>query len=115
MTLVFNKNLNQLKSDRKINDNGKVQKVIDTAVVKYCDAKVPLRSGVLKKAVGTVYGSGTVKYNTPYAKTQYYSNTGYGAQGTSKGGQRGKLWFERMKQDSKQKILAEAKREAGAE
>ncbi|MCM1024414.1 MAG: minor capsid protein [Prevotella sp.] len=76
---------------------GKVQRYTDTAVVRHCDKYVPMRTGILKKANGTVYGSGKVKYNTPYAAENYYRNKGRGSGGTAYGGFRGRLWFERMK------------------
>lgn len=76
---------------------GRVQRYIDTVVVRLCDKYVPLRTGTLKKANGTVYGSGKVKYSTPYAKSNYYFNAGKGNGGTAHGGFRGRLWLERMK------------------
>lgn len=76
---------------------GKVQRFIDTSVVRYCDKYVPMRTGTLKKAPGTVYGSGKVKYSTPYAAQNYYFNKGRGSGGTTYGGFRGRLWLERMK------------------
>ncbi len=87
--------------------SGKVQRYIDTAVVRYCDKYVPMRTGTLKKALGTVYGSGKVRYNTPYAKNNYYFNKGRGMGGTAYGGFRGRKWFERMKA-AMGKVLAES-------
>ena len=81
----------------ELQKGGKVQRYVDTAVVRYCDKYVPMRSGTLKKAIGTVYGSGKVRYNTPYATENYYRNKGRGSGGTAYGGFRGRLWFERMK------------------
>lgn len=46
-----------------------------------------------------------VRYNTPYARLNYYSNKGNGKEGMNKGGKRGRLWFERMKPDYKDSIL----------
>lgn len=83
--------------DLELQKGGKVQRYVDTAVVRYCDKYVPMRSGTLKKAIGTVYGSGKVRYNTPYAVENYYHNKGRGSGGTAYGGFRGRLWFERMK------------------
>jgi hypothetical protein len=54
-------------------------------------------TGTLKKAIGTVYGDGEVKYNTTYARRNYDLNRGMGNQGTARGGFRGAKWFERMK------------------
>lgn len=86
-----------------------MQRYIDTAAVRYCDKYVPMRTGTLKKALGTVYGSGKVRYNTPYAAKNYYHNKGRGSGGTAYGGFRGRLWFERMKA-AMGKVLAESVR-----
>lgn len=88
---------NKVVKDLELQKGGKVQRYVDTAVVRYCDKYVPMRSGTLKKAIGTVYGSGKVRYNTPYAAENYYRNKGRGSGGTAYGGFRGRLWFERMK------------------
>lgn len=108
------KPLKQLLKDRGLEPNGKVQRFIDTEVVRHNDKYVPMRSGTLKKAVGTVYGSGKVKYCTPYAKENYYNNAGSGKQGTKKGGLRGRLWFERMKAVSLNIILDGVRKFSGA-
>ena len=97
----------QIINDLQLQKGGKVQRYIDTAVVRYCDKYVPMRTGTLKKALGTVYGSGRVKYNTPYAKPNYYFNKGRGMGGTAYGGFRGRKWFERMKA-AMGKVLAES-------
>ena len=53
-----------------------------------------IKSGQL----GTVIGSGSMEYLAPYARRQYYENAG------QSGGNRGKLWFERMKASKKETI-----------
>ena len=95
-------------STRGLGDNGSVQKFIDSEVLRLCDPLIPMRSGALKRSgtSATIIGSGEVKYSTPYARQQYYENRG--------NGQRGRLWFERMKADHKEQILQGAKRMAGA-
>ena len=40
----------------------------------------------------------------PYARKQYYSNAGYGKEGNSKGGLRGKLWVKRCWADNGKNI-----------
>ncbi|MDE5583705.1 MAG: minor capsid protein [Ruminococcus sp.] len=79
------------------------QKFVDSEVLRLSDPYVPMKTGMLKKSgiSGTVIGSGVVEYTAPYAKRQYYTNSGTG--------QRGKLWFERMKADHKDEILKKAK------
>lgn len=67
------------------------------------------KSGIL----ATKIGSGEVIYNAVYANINYYNNAGKGKQGTTKGGLRGKFWFERMKADHLQDILKTAKEKAG--
>lgn len=87
----------QIIKELGLQKGGKVQRFIDTEVVRLCDKYTPMRTGMLKKAIGTVFGSGKVKYHTPYAAINYYFNQGKGKGGTAYGGFRGRLWFERMK------------------
>ena len=78
----------------------RVQRYIDSEVIRLCEPYTPFDSGYLKNnapRIGSVIGSGVIRYNAPYAKRQYYSNKG--------SGQRGRLWFERMKADHKNDIL----------
>ncbi len=79
------------------------QKFIDSEVLRLSDPYVPMKTGMLKKSgiSGTVIGSGVVEYTAPYGKRQYYTNSG--------NGQRGKMWFERMKADHKDEIEKKAK------
>ena len=95
--IVRMKSADQILKEHGLEPGGKVQRYIDTEVVRLSDKFVPMRTGTLKKALGTVYGSGKVKYNVPYAKNQYYHNTGHGKGGTENGGTRGRFWFVRMK------------------
>lgn len=111
--------VDELLKKRGLERGGRVQKYIDSKVVSYCDKYVPMLFGELKKAIGTVIGSGFVRYSLPYAKNQYYNNTGHsrGArakEGTAYGGLRGRLWFERMKAVYADKILQGAAKLAGA-
>lgn len=89
------------KSDMK-QAQQKAQEFVDSEVLRYCADLVPFLSGTLQKSgtLNTKIGSGTVTYKTPYARKQYY-------QGASKG-QRGRLWFERMKASHKETIRAGA-------
>ena len=72
------------------------------------DPLTPRRTGYLIKSgqLGTVIGSGVLEYTAPYARRQYYENAG------KSGGNRGKLWFERMKAKDKEDILKGAKKYA---
>lgn len=82
----------------------KVQRFVDSEVLRRCDPLVPFKIGNLKKSgiTGTKIGSGQVRYTAPYAKYQYYagrvSNT------------RGRKWFQRMKSEQGQAILEAAQR-----
>lgn len=107
---------NELLARRGLQKGGRVQKYIDSEVLRCCDGYVPMLSGNLKKSgtTSTVVGSGMVHYNTPYARKNYYDNRGMGNEGLNKGGKRGRLWFERMKPDHLPGILKGVKRIAGA-
>lgn len=107
---------NVLVARRNLQKGGKVQKYVDSEVIKCSDPYIPMLSGKLKEShhPATIVGSGLVTYDTPYAKRQYYLNRGNGEQGTNKGGLRGRLWFERMKKDHLPHILKGVKRIAGA-
>lgn len=111
---LFNTTETMLK-DRGLEPCGKVQKAIDGEVLRRSDPYVPFRTGFLKKSgiLGTKIGSGEVIYNAVYANRNYYLNAGKGTQGTTKGGLRGKFWFERMKADHLQDILKTAREKAG--
>ncbi len=87
----------KMLTDRQLLPMQRVQTALDQKVVLSCDKYVPMLSGVLKKAIGTVYGSGKIQYNTPYARQNYYSNAGRGNGGTTRGGLRGRMWFDRAK------------------
>ena len=73
------------------------QKIVDSEVLRRCDPLIPMDTGMLKKSgiLGTVVGSGEVIYQAPYARNQYYTNSGNGNH--NKSGLRGPFWFERMK------------------
>lgn len=98
---------NLLLAKRSLNKGGKAQIFVDSEVIRCCNSYVPFRTGMLKRSgiTATVKGSGMVRYNTPYARLNYYSNKGNGKEGMNKGGKRGRLWFERMKPDYKDSIL----------
>lgn len=88
---------------RMSKDFDKRQAFIDSEVLRYCSAMVPFKTGMLEKSgiLGTVVGSGKVRYLTPYAAKQYYDT----ADTRPYDGQRGAHWFERMKAAHKDQIL----------
>lgn len=84
------------------------QRIVDSEVLRYCSPLIPLRTGMLEKSgtLGTVLGSGEVKYITPYARFQYYQT----AQSRSYDSRRGGKWFERMKTAHKADIQRAAEK-----
>ncbi|MBQ9990205.1 MAG: hypothetical protein IJP31_04595 [Lachnospiraceae bacterium] len=95
------------------------QAYIDTQCLRLCEELIPFDTGILKQSgiMHTQIGSGEIKYRTPYARRWYYmpanfsegSGSGMGTVG------RGNYWFERMKQQHKEAILAGARKRAKAE
>lgn len=92
---------------RGLEAGGEVQKYIDSEVLRLTDPYVPMDTGTLKESgtINTKIGSGEVKYNTPYARRQYFENKGNGL--------RGRQWFERMKANHRDGILKGAADIAG--
>lgn len=80
----------RLNSDLK-----KRQEIVDSEVLRFCGPMVPKRTGALERSgtLGTVIGSGEVKYVAPYARAQYYNTS----QSREYDPRRGGMWFERMK------------------
>ena len=114
---IYNKSVGQMVAHRNLQGGGRVQKYIDSTVLRKSDPYVPFLSGMLKTSgiSGTVIGGGLVVYKAPYAKPNYYRNNGHGKQGTSRGGLRGRFWFARMKADHLNEILQGAAKIAGGE
>lgn len=126
---------------RGLKPGGKVQKFIDSEVIRLCDPKVPFATGVLKHSAITasVIGQGMVVYATPYARYLYYCQVygpnipryeagelaGFwsppgkkkhptGRKLTYNGApERGAFWFERMKTESGDDIIRGAAALAG--
>lgn len=102
--------IDQVVSRRGLGRNGRLQKMLDSEVIRLCDPLVPVDSHVMRQSatLATKIGSGVIVYNTPYAQKQYYTNSGRLQQG-----QRGKLWFERMKAQHKDNLIELLKRGGG--
>lgn len=99
-------NIQDVLKNHNIEPFGKVQQVIDSGVIRYDDQYVPFDTGALKDSanIHTVIGSGEVKYETVYARNQYYIPHKHA-------GKRTDYWFEHMKQEGgKEKLLNEARR-----
>lgn len=92
----------------KTNMFSRKQKIVDSEVLRYCSPLVPKRTSMLIKSgiLGTVLGSGFVKYVAPYARRQYYCT----AQSRSYDKRRGAKWFERMKTAHKKDIQRAAEK-----
>lgn len=127
----------QLMKERGLQDNGTVQKFIDSEVIRLMSPYVPMLGGSLDKSttLSTVIGSGLVQQSTPYARFQYYGKVMVDPEtgspwaragvkkvitdrdlvhNTSRHPQAGPFWFERMKADKNEDILEGAKKIAGA-
>lgn len=126
-----------LLKERGLNQMGRVQMFIDSEVIRLMKPYTPSLTGVMSQDAviqGTVIGSGKIRYNSPYARFQYYGKVMIyeptGSTWAPRGGIKietdkelqynaskhpnaGKLWFERMKADKKEQILAGAKKVAG--
>ena len=59
---------------RGLGPGGKVQRVVDSEVLRYCDPKVPFATGTLKHSgiTASTVGDGLLVYATPYARYLYY-------------------------------------------
>lgn len=90
-----------------------VQQFVDSEVLRRCGPYVPMLSGMLLRSgeLGTVIGSGEVRYVAPYARRLYYG-THFRFNKTAHP-DAGALWFERMKASHKGDILRGAARLAG--
>lgn len=102
--LVWNSGFGQDKT----NMFNRKQAIVDSEALRYCSPLVPHISGVLEKSgiLGTVIGSGEVKYIAPYARFQYYQT----AQSRTYDEHRGSKWFERMKTAHKKDLQRAAEK-----
>ncbi len=89
----------------------RAQKFVDTEVLRFCSARVPLQTGMLQKSgpLGTEVGSGEVRYIAPYSAPQYHLT----ADSRPYDANRGAHWFERGKAVERARILQGAQRIAG--
>lgn len=96
---------------RKNKAFNRMQKFVDSEVLRRCSPRVPLKTGMLEKSgkLGTVIGSGEVEYIAPYARIQYYSTS----ESRHYDPNRGAKWFERMKVAEKKDILKGARKLGG--
>lgn len=106
-SLAFNARFGSERTQQFTN----AQRFIDGEVLRLCTPYVPMDTSVLIKSgiLGTVIGTGEVRYISLYAARLYY-NPQYHFNDAP---QRGAYWFERMKADHKSKILDGAKKHTG--
>lgn len=98
----------KIMKSRGVDNGGRVQKVIDSEVLRLCNPYTPKDTSQLIRSAtqNTQIGSGKIIYSTPYARKQYYIPMNH-----EKGSERTYMWFEKMKRDGgKAKILAAAKK-----
>lgn len=103
----------------------RAQQFVDSEVLRLDDKYVPLRQGNLKKSgiLGTVIGSGLVRYIAPYARYQYYGKVMVGKAPKqltsiplkyhSGDPNRGAKWFEVMKARHGRQIISGARKIMG--
>jgi hypothetical protein len=105
--LVWNGNFQGIHQS----DYSNAQKFVDSEVLRLSAPLIPLRSSALMKSgqLGTVVGSGLVRWIASYARTQYYDTL----ESRSYDPQRGAYWFERMKAIHSTEIISGAKSMAG--
>lgn len=107
----FDYSQERIIKDRGLENSGNVQRFIDSECLRLTAPFAPKDTGALIESgtINTKIGSGEVIYNTPYARRWYYMPAQF--QGAP---ERGNYFFERMKQQYKEQILAGAKKLAGA-
>lgn len=106
------KSVKRMLAGRGLEEKGRVQRYIDSEVIRLIQPFVPLRTGTLARSptTGSVIGSGLVIFNTPYAEAQ---NDRSGGVGSSTGPLRGPRYFDRMKAARGQEIIDGAIKLAG--
>lgn len=93
---------NKILAKRKLQQGGEAQIMFTKQCAKWMNNYIPFETGRLKD-MSVELGNDFVKYTTPYAKKQYYTNAGNGKK--NKAGLRGKLWDKRMWIDKARIIL----------
>ncbi len=88
---------------KKAEGFSKAQQFVDSECLRYMNPLTPRRTGAMIKSatLGTVSGSGSIEYLTPYARRQYYEHKTKAK------------WFETMKASHKDDIQKGAEQIAG--
>lgn len=87
---------------RKLHKGGEAQIYFTKQCAKWMNNYIPYDTGRLKD-MDIEIGTDFVKYNAPYAKKQYYTNSGKGKK--NKVGIRGKFWDKKMWADKSKTII----------
>lgn len=127
-------NINNILRRRGLEARGRVQKILDSEVLRLSEPYTPFHVGDLRNSGmrGTTLGSGKVVWNSPYAKFLYYgkvmigmaSGSPWARKGEKKiktnrdltyndAPKRGAFWFERMKTDHLNDLLNTIARAVG--
>lgn len=87
-----------------------VQEYVDSECLRHCAPLMPFDQHILIESgiLNTQIGSGEICWRTPYARRLYYHREYDFSK--EKNEKAGAFWFERMKQQHKEEILAGAKR-----
>ena len=90
-------------AEKKAASFSRAQAFVDSECLRYMNPLSPRRTGMMIKSgtLGTVLGSGSIEYLTPYARRQYYEHKTKAK------------WFERMKASHKDAIKKGAEKIAG--
>lgn len=90
-------------AEKKAASLSRAQAFVDSECLRYMNPLTPRRTGMMIKSgtLGTVLGSGSIEYLTPYARRQYYEHKTKAK------------WFERMKASHKDAIKKGAEKIAG--
>ena len=96
--------IEKILAKRNLEERGKAQGFLTNEVARMANPYVPFKTGALKDTQVEI-SNGKIEYKAPYARKQYYNNSGNGKQGTNKGGMRGKQWIERMWVDKGPEIV----------
>lgn len=92
---VIMDNVDTILKKRRLNKGGPAQIFFTKECAKGMNNFVPLATGRLKD-MSVEIGTDFVAYTTPYARKQFYTNSGNGKSGENNGGQRGKRWDRKM-------------------
>lgn len=114
-------NAEQIIKQKGLNEGGRVQKYIDSEVLRLCDPYIPFQTGTLRNMgiLNTIIGSGEVIWKGVQPRYLYYGKVMVGPAPkkvtdkdlTYNGApMRGAFWFERMKADRGEEIVKGAQK-----